>query len=83
MQLSVAARVRALAISPAAILSPYVSLARFRLVPHAPAKFSSSHAPLLLRLSSIGTCRQRVLCAVKLRFGAGGGWSEFLGVPSQ
>ena len=53
MQLSVAARVKAPAISPAAVLSPFVSLSRFRLVPRAPAKFSSSHALLIPCLSSI------------------------------
>jgi hypothetical protein len=53
MQLSVAARVRAPAVSPAAVLSPFVSLAKFRVIPRAPAKFSSSHALLIPRLSSI------------------------------
>jgi hypothetical protein len=55
MQLSVAARVRAPAIAPTSVLSPFVSLSRFRLVPRAPAKFSSSHALLIPRLSSILT----------------------------
>jgi hypothetical protein len=55
MQLSVAARVRAPAIAPASVLSPFVSLSKFRLIPRAPAKFSSSHALLIPRLSSIMT----------------------------
>jgi hypothetical protein len=55
MQLSVAARVKVPAISPATILSPFVSLSRFRLVPRAPAKFSSHHALLSSILSGSNT----------------------------
>jgi ribonuclease HI len=45
--------VRRMQLSVAAVLSPFVSLSRFRLVPRAPAKFSSSHALLIPCLSSI------------------------------
>jgi hypothetical protein len=50
MQVSVAARVKAPVISPAAILSPFISLSRFRLVPRAPANLSPCFTSALSRL---------------------------------
>jgi hypothetical protein len=53
LQLSVAARVRAPLVSPAAVLSPYASLSRYRLIRRPPHKFPSTHALLIPRLAAI------------------------------
>ena len=53
LQLSVTARVRAPLVSPAAVLSPYASLSRYRLIRRPPHKFSSTHALLIPRLAAI------------------------------
>jgi hypothetical protein len=47
LQLSVTARVKIPAVSPAAVLSPFASLSQYRLIRRAPSKFSSVHALLL------------------------------------
>jgi hypothetical protein len=59
MQLATAARTRVTTVSPVAVLSPFPSFAKYRMIPRGPARFSSSHALLVPRLSSI----LRVPCA--------------------